>query len=102
MAFVENVVKNLSLDVVKVFLKTKLKWKEVHFLWKFLQFWAGDLGKCIPWWSMSFFVGDFIVDLTDEAVNDVVVFTLLHIPKDNQLAVRTAKIIFHLMHQCAV
>lgn len=51
---------------------------------------------------MSFFVGDFIVDLTDEAVNDVVVFTLLHIPKDNQLAVRTAKIIFHLMHQCAV
>ena len=51
---------------------------------------------------MIFFVEDLIVDLTDEAVNDVVVFTLLHIPKDNQLAVRTAKIIFHLMHQCAV
>ena len=50
----------------------------------------------------DFFCGRSYRRLTDEAVNDVVVFTLLHIPKDNQLAVRTAKIIFHLMHQCAV
>lgn len=52
------------------------------------------LKKMYPWKKYEFLSWEISmqVDVTDKAVNDFVVFTLVHIPNDNQAAFRTTEI----------